>query len=782
MEVNRTRSLDDMKTEILKAIQEQHRNGDCSSQDQLTVISTKLLGLAYESSKENVEHKILDSLRFGSMSMRHSKIPEAHAKTFGWIFEDSTHDSCPPTRFGDWLRTRNDLYWVSGKAGSGKSTLMKYLCNHTRTKEALQTWAGGKKLVVASFFFWVAGSDMQKSQEGLLQSLLFEILRQCPSLIKVVCSSKWPGNSSYTPSGQWLRSELLEAFRQLVVNCVDELKFCFFIDGLDEYDGNHIEIIEVLKGLLSSPNIKICVSSRPWNVFEDAFGQDKDRRLYLEELTRCDIQLYVRNKLEKNRHFVRLKESDPACQNVVDEIVTKARGVFLWVFLVTRSLIQGLTDADTVSDLEKRLQAFPPELEPYFRHMLDSVEDMYKAEMARLFLVALQGGPHSLTVYASIMGDNLDWVVGFHEETKYGSPKIGHGDSSEPGYNRSKTRYPKTISLGSLDIHESVLIGLDQTRRRINARSKDLLEVSNQWATDIDINSMHPQFYVDFLHRTVRDFLLARDVQDSLISYIEPDFKAEVPICQAYLNHLNVLVCATGDSCCDVKAYLAIRFAEVARQIEVRSRESPYDLIEEFKHVVSAADGFFWAEVGANSFRHFIMTSGLFLYASRCVSTWDGAYDDECKATLLDHVLQTNPPSRHGSYSTLELVRMLLKNDAKPDGLVIFDKSPYMSKVIPAAMPTPWARFLYHMYKTRDSVSSTALEIWLEIAELLLIYGANVTHQPFLSPSMHVSEILHTIFAPEGAARLDPFLSSGTWGIARLKQLTGRAYRWLGWS
>jgi ABC-type thiamine transport system ATPase subunit len=53
------------------------------------------------------------------MDNREERILEAHEKTFRWIFKDSP--------FKHWLesKTGSNLFWISGKAGSGKSTLMK---------------------------------------------------------------------------------------------------------------------------------------------------------------------------------------------------------------------------------------------------------------------------------------------------------------------------------------------------------------------------------------------------------------------------------------------------------------------------------------------------------------------------------------------------------------------------------------------------------------------------------------------------------------------------------
>ena len=38
---------------------------------------------------------------------------------------------------------------------------------------------------------------------------------------------------------------------------------CFFIDGLDEYDGDHVELIRLLQDFSQPNNIKICASNRP---------------------------------------------------------------------------------------------------------------------------------------------------------------------------------------------------------------------------------------------------------------------------------------------------------------------------------------------------------------------------------------------------------------------------------------------------------------------------------------------------------------------------------------
>lgn len=85
--------------------------------------------------------------------------------------------------FGVWLKSGQGLYWINGKAGSGKSTLMSYICQHGRRLEYLRRWCPNRLLLTPSYFFWAAGSTQQKSIDGLLRSLIYQILTGCPELV-----------------------------------------------------------------------------------------------------------------------------------------------------------------------------------------------------------------------------------------------------------------------------------------------------------------------------------------------------------------------------------------------------------------------------------------------------------------------------------------------------------------------------------------------------------------------------------------------------------------------
>jgi len=100
------------------------------------------------------EREILNSLKFPVMLDREEDISIAEKKTFDWIFEDPKPEDLPWANFRAWLREDDPLYWITGKAGSGKSTLMKYIFCDPRTRRSISRWAtSAQPLVIAGFFF-----------------------------------------------------------------------------------------------------------------------------------------------------------------------------------------------------------------------------------------------------------------------------------------------------------------------------------------------------------------------------------------------------------------------------------------------------------------------------------------------------------------------------------------------------------------------------------------------------------------------------------------------------
>ncbi|KAI1808274.1 hypothetical protein F4811DRAFT_501755 [Daldinia bambusicola] len=160
-------------------------------------------------------------------------------------------------------------------------------------------WSAPGKVIIASRFFWSSGIFTHKSARGLFQSLLYDIFRQCPELVAEVCPSRWEAANLLSVAGQdWKFKELVECLQLLKANDKSSVRVCFFIDGLDEFDGDYADISQTLTEIADSSKIKLCIASRPSNEFLDQFGTMKYSILSIHELTRGDILSYAQSRLE----------------------------------------------------------------------------------------------------------------------------------------------------------------------------------------------------------------------------------------------------------------------------------------------------------------------------------------------------------------------------------------------------------------------------------------------------------------------------------------------------
>lgn len=356
------------------------------------------------------------------MTSRYEQIKEVYPATCEWIFTERNETSVPFSDFVSWLRDDGTgVYWINGKAGSGKSTLMRFLLDDERTTTYLKIWAdrSHRPLCIASYFFWNSGTAQQKSQEGLLKSLLHQVLSQHPHLVPILMPSEWSSwysafTSSETFSFEFNLKQLLAVLDQLTTQTVSPLYLCFLIDGLDEFDGDHQELSELIIRLSNLQNVKVCVSSRPWIDYSDAFA--KFSRLKLQDLTHRDIEAYVRGKIEHHPQFQLLRQEEPeATENLISETIGRAEGVFLWVTIVAKSLLRGIRNRDSIPDLQRRPREFPREIEPLYQYMLEHIDSFYQESSSQLFQIYRAHRDHS----SSFENKDMIWDLVFAGGIKF---------------------------------------------------------------------------------------------------------------------------------------------------------------------------------------------------------------------------------------------------------------------------------------------------------------------------------------------------------------------------
>ena len=538
---------------------------------------------------ERMKEYILSSLYYTQIRERRSQIHSAHQKTFDWIYKTSDPQDRSFSNFVQWLETppaSHGLYWVSGKPGSGKSTLMRYISEDKRTRDSLTIWAKSKPILDASCFFWLSGTETQKSLNGLLRSLLYDLLMLVPSLISKVAPWRWRAADFGSNLPAWTNSELLEAFQEFVKRAGQAHCLFILIDGLDEYDGDldqQTELLTFLISLSQSEAVKVCVSSRHYPIFQTTF--EGYPTLKLENLTRNDIKVFVEDRLGDLKDFKLLQQIYPLdSAELVSEVVNKAQGVFLWVYLVIRSLRQGVIDGDSMAALTRRLEEIPDDLNEFFQRIINGIPRQQRKYASLYFRIMLVSSVKPLLL-----------ALFFVEE-----------------------EIPDFITKTPLQASHAHIIQAKQRsmERRLESRCRGLLE-AQEHVDDSSLGLVHglqTKYYVDFLHRSVRDFLLSKDTQVTLSEYSLGDFDPNEFLCNSTVAQLKM---AESQSV-DVPA-LSKFFLTFARQLERSSGVAHPGLFDTFasllKHHAPA-----WPH-SSGSYIALALAFSVELYATKMIET-----------------------------------------------------------------------------------------------------------------------------------------------------------------
>lgn len=178
---------------------------------------------------------------------------------------------------------------------------------------------------------------------------------------------------------------------------------------------------------------------------------------------------------------------------------------------MVESLKKGLIDGAKVHEMKQILESLPSDLEEYFQHMIESIEESYRQESVRIFkvaTVALQ--PLPLVAYELLEAEHHNLNYALQAEIK--------------PYTQDQLE----------DIWKTM-------KKRLNARCKDLLEV----IFDAETFDRHPYslwcYRVDFLHRTVREFFRKTDnAFETLGKWKLDDFDVELSLCRVSIALLKV--------------------------------------------------------------------------------------------------------------------------------------------------------------------------------------------------------------------------------------------------
>ena len=445
------------------------------SESDSTMLDTSMPTLNLEISEvpddiifDDIYRQCLQSLHVPVIRMRFEDIELAYPDTYGWLYDDELG-------FKDWLEgtIEDPMFWISGKPGSGKSTLMKYAMTHKKTAECLRK-CNNSSWLVTGFFFHDRGTKMQKSTQGFLCEVLYRILEACPAIFSTILPeyTEFMQMSAQIQNRQWSIERLHRVLLAVVAKSNVVLNCCLFVDAMDEQEGNHRDLVMILKDFAqgsrnSKFHLRLCLAGRPENIFKGAFGRLPG--FAIQDFTAGDIRHYAEDRIRQEYYAVLDDQRSDDTLQLVNEVERRADGVFLWVRLVINETIAGLEDGESFKDMLAALSEIPTELSELYsravrrvrfsRHDSISTQERRRLETYIVFQIALCAQkPIPLEVFVSIVYHNSHLSKSDDERAK----------------------------------------GTDEMKRYLNSRSAGLLESKHRANGDSRVQP---------IHQTVKEFI-----------------------------------------------------------------------------------------------------------------------------------------------------------------------------------------------------------------------------------------------------------------------------------
>jgi hypothetical protein len=337
---------------------------------------------------------------------------------------------------------------------------------------------------------------VQKSIEGLLRAVLHALLfglsqsgaSENLETIKHVCESRW---LSADKGRAWNCRELKDMLSRLAL--ASNVRIFLLVDALDEcHPQDRLgDLADVIVWLSRLPNIKLCVSCRPWAPFTRRF--DKATILHLDQLTYLDMEVYIEKRLLSAETEADIcsdfRDGALPARNLICHVASAADGVFLWVELVVNALCSEIRTGCSIEQLRLATSQFPTDLDKYFQNLIfgrigTTRPNVTKTAAALKLAMVLRSYEAKLCetsrrACAPMSNDYLNFWLLSVGQLNSGFSWTDHFDPRYLAFDTDKK--------------------LHQTKAFLEEACKDLLVIRR--------TSVWGYYYVEFIHRTAFDFL-----------------------------------------------------------------------------------------------------------------------------------------------------------------------------------------------------------------------------------------------------------------------------------
>ncbi|PIA99267.1 hypothetical protein CB0940_02543 [Cercospora beticola] len=262
------------------------------------------------------------------------------AGTCEWINERAS--------YRDWVNSKangTQVLWLAGKPASGKSTLTSYIISQLQQRGAS----------VSYFFFKHA--DKSKAVFGAcLKALAYQtalrsdqIRAEFLAVDKAQIESIDPGTDALSSQNQNERLLWRKLFVDIILRSSLEEQY-WVIDGLDECENFAAAFTSLFGKSVHSIRLRILITSRETASLKTEFDNVAARMsLNIEHISAADT-------LEDIKLLIQARGSsieEHSGQHLVEQILSKSRGSFLWTTLVLQELVNTYSESEVQRVLEE---------------------------------------------------------------------------------------------------------------------------------------------------------------------------------------------------------------------------------------------------------------------------------------------------------------------------------------------------------------------------------------------------------------------------------------------